>query len=382
MISVAIFLTIRNEIIDEGTIYIAGDMHEYGGCYYPSLWKVKGEETTFLHLGGQWGGAKSATMAGKNLYVAGWSFAPARWAAGQEGRIGANGLAGKFHTKHFAPTLWKHDGAITSPQMLSNLPGYANSVFALGKQVYVAGNETEESGMGYATLWKVSGEKITATRLSSIKDGPRKLFMPSSEANSVYADGKNVYVAGNDYDEKGNKAATLWHINNIGTTTLRLSENRGSNAISVSVSANTVYVFGSDFDGEKSEKIATLWQLSGGNLTSRRLGGINISNEDGELNPAFILGGNVYVAGSEGGAATIWKHDGKATTAITLGNGRPGRARTIFVSGKDLYVAGYELDGGEDWQQTIPMLWQLSGDDATALELDAKRFRANGIFVK
>jgi sugar lactone lactonase YvrE len=382
MTFMAIFLTIRNEVVDEGTIYVAGDMHEYGSRYYPSFWKAKGEETTFLHLGGQEGGAKSATVAGKNLYVAGWSFAAARWASGQEDSFGADNLAGKFHSKRFAPTLWKHDGTITSPQLLSDLPGYANSVFALGKQVYVAGNETEESGRGFATLWKVSGEKTATVRLGSISDESRSLFLPSSEANSVYADSKNVYVAGNSYDAKGNKAATLWHINDAGTTTLYLSENRGSNAISVSVSGNSVYVFGSDFDGEKNEKVATLWQINGTNLTARRLDGINISNDDGEMNPAFILGGNVYVAGSEGGAATIWKYDGKSIAAIALGSGRPGHARSVFVSGRDLYAAGHELDENEDGQQTVPMLWQINGDNVTALALDAGRFRANGIFVK
>ncbi|MEO6720209.1 MAG: carboxypeptidase regulatory-like domain-containing protein [Ferruginibacter sp.] len=78
------------------------------------------------------------------------------------------------------------------------------------------------------------------------------------------------------------------------------------------------------------------------------IGTINLGN----INACgTVAGANVYVAGSIGNTAVVWKNG----VATNLTNGTyPAAAKSVFVSGTDVYVAGYEHSSWGD----IAKVWK------------------------
>jgi len=234
---------------------------------------------------------------GKNVYVAGTE----------------NGVA----------TLWKNG----KPQRLGDKQSYANSVFVSGKNVYVAGSEN-----GDATLWKNGKPQ----RLSDGKNG--------AEAFSVFVSGNDVYVAG--YESNGYeyaRVATVWK-NGVAQ---RLSNAERSEANSVFVSGNDVYVAGDEDEGP-------------GNVILWKNGVAQPLREIAYFPSVFVSGDDVYVAGAGGGvklkgnysfAAMLLKNgmaQGLSYGKYTEGDriyGDDAYAFSVYVSGNDVYVAGWEEIG-------------------------------------
>jgi hypothetical protein len=117
----------------------------------------------------------------------------------------------------------------------------------------------------------------------------------------------------------------------------------GAGARSITVSGNNVYLGGyevviSPYSGDHYPGIC--WK-----------NGIPVDLTDGStpyISSIIVSGTDVYVAGSEGGAATYWKN-GSSPVYLTIGGGPSvswASATSIVVSGTDVYVAGYEENYG------------------------------------
>ncbi len=65
-------------------------------------------------------------------------------------------------------------------------------------------------------------------------------------------------------------------------------------------------------------------------------------NACNESVPEKKVATTIYVAGSEGNVAKYWKNG--VATSLTDGD-NPATAKSIFVSGQDVHVVGYELNG-------------------------------------
>ena len=254
-------------------------------------------------------------------------------------------------------TLWKNGKAYRLSNGAFNATG--NSVYADDKNVYVAGFETNSAGIQVAKLW-VNGVGTDLT------DGKH-----NAEANSVVVSGGKVYVAG--FEDSATAAAKLW-VNNVATTL-----NSGTLATSVYVYKGDVYVTGST-----SNANAVIWK----NGVVTVLDGSGA--QDYPPTSIFVAQNHVYVTGDgsptnnlmdkwllkldsvnqaniksdlfdRGGSylyefpyhiGVIWK-DGAADNPVLSGDYQAlTYARSVFVNGSDVYIAGGNL------QTNVATLWK------------------------
>jgi len=141
----------------------------------------------------------------------------------------------------------------------------------------------------------------------------------------------NVYVAGRE----GN-VAKYWK-NGVGTNlTNGVNDAR---AYSIFVSGSDVHVAGSEYYG-KNRYRAKYWK--NGKATN-----LTDGSKDADARSVVFFRSNVYVAGHEDHKAKYWKN-GVATTLSDAYS----YATSIFVSGPDVYVAGYAQDDDYQFQAT------------------------------
>jgi hypothetical protein len=167
--------------------------------------------------------------------------------------------------------------------------------------------------------------------------------------------GPDVYVAGHAY--YGNypgsvTSATLW----TNGKAQRLSDERSDddNTLSVYASGGDVYVAGTEGTYYDDNFRATLWT----NGKAERL-----SDEYSVASSVYASGGNVYVAGREGGNRTnlsgarpaLWVN-GEPQTLEPLNNDHYwyAFARSVFVSGDDVYVVGRDSSCATLWVNGEP----------------------------
>ena len=172
--------------------------------------------------------------------------------------------------------------------------------------VYAVGN-IDYNGERRGVIWK-NGNGYMLESVNSVTI--------SSEAHSVFVSGNDVYVVGED------DCAVLWK-NGVKT---ELSDVLSSYASSVFVSGNDVYVAGTVNSKVVLWKngVATELPYDYGNYASAS----NLS--------VFVSGNDVYVAGTVSGNAVLWKN-GIPTKLST----NESQAHSIFVSGNNVYVAGW-----------------------------------------
>jgi hypothetical protein len=199
------------------------------------------------------------------------------------------------------------------------------SVSESGPSVYVAGGQMF-FGTSYARVWKNG----TGT---SLTNGAYNAF-----ATAVFVSGNTVYAAGSQ--RIGNSFATVWkRENDVDLPTPKLNETvNDAYANSVYVSDNNdVYVAGQENHGAGIGIIAKVWK--NGTATS-------LTTSSGAAHSVFVSGNDVYVAGWEevatGWIAKVWKN-GVATNLSPSDQRAYGHA--VFVSGNDVYVAGQYWNG-------------------------------------
>jgi hypothetical protein len=266
----------------------------------------------------------------------------------------------------FSSLLWK-DGQPTklSEGHAQGKPNEGNgegrSVFLHGDDVYVAG--TDGVDMRVSNYWSNGAAVLWKNGKQTYLSGPTDYM----EANSVYVYGDDVYVAGTDwfgqYPDPPHQAV-LWKNGDMEHLSVP-DDTLSSRAESVFVSNGDVYVAGTVIllDGEGH---AALWKngelsmLYGEPLFYE--GEYHVS--DGGAHSVFVSEGDVYVAGYSNqffyrdDPPTAQSSYHGMTTAVLWKNGEPttlsthvafqhqtlqwAEAMSVFVSGDDVYVAGWQ----------------------------------------
>ena len=252
--------------------------------------------------------------------------------------------------------LWKN-GIKQTLIVEKKIYAKAQSVFVADNDVYVAGHNEN-----VAILWKNG----TPQNLTECYEDYRK---NRAVVNSVYVSGNDVYVVGyeevydvslDDWCTLKKQVAKLWK---NGVAQSLADENKFTEAHSVFVSGNDVYVAGHEYNTGK--RFVVLWK-----------NGIAQKFTDGNsyLNTysVFVSGNDVYVTGY----GILFKNGIKQTlpTNDYFGN---ASSKSVYVSGKDVYVAGYE-----GYTIYDPVLWK-NGVLQNLNHSDGKNVsaRAHSVFV-
>ena len=263
------------------------------------------------------------------------------------GDVHVAGLVSMRHGSNEYPVaaLWKNPRPKDPPYYLSGMEeSYATSVFVANNHVYVAGAgraKDENNGLLAAALWtdgspKYWGEKDDRFTWLGI--------------TSLFVSGEDVYIAGRGRSYKQPKVkALLWENGVIQPLT---AESDSSEAYSVYVSGNYVYVAGSD--GDK----AVLWK----NGVAKHL---SDGSSPAAARSVFVSGGDVYVAGADGRKAVLWKN---GVAEYLDGDSRGGSsANSVFVSGGNVYVAGEDRWNAILWSPTNSQGAALASMEKTLL---------------
>ena len=227
-------------------------------------------------------------------------------------------------------TYWKNEDRITlspgySPTTL-NIRATASSIAVSGNDVYVSGHQSEElSPVGFwsnvfAVYWK-NGNLVKLT------DGSK-----DANANFIIVSGNDVYVAGVVVTDGAVNKAQYWKNGALVNLTDGTAE---AYANSIAVSGMDVYVAGTQWDGNAinyndgytvyhRNPIAKYWKNGNPvNLTD--------GSKWAEAKSIVVSGADVYVAGFEGGVAKYWKNG----TPVVLGDvSKKSEAYSIFLAKK------------------------------------------------
>ena len=219
--------------------------------------------------------------------------------------------------------------------------------------VTVSNNNTYMAGWGdygNATYWK--NESLVDLSLNA---------PDLSLARSIAVSGNDVYVAGisanRNYRFGGyNRMIKYWKNGNPVNLT---DGSKDAIANSIAVSGPDVYVAGDEYNG--SVWIAKYWK-------NGTLENLTDGSTDAEANAIAVSGTDIYVAGTQWDGlstgngdrysiAKYWKN-GKQVK-LTDGS-KWAEAKSIAVSGNDVYVAGFESDGTRNiakyWKNGSPVI--------------------------
>jgi hypothetical protein len=277
------------------------------------------------------------------------------------------------------PVLWKNGTA----EILSSSIGSASQVIISGNDVYIAGVDGESSDLipagpsGQYLYWKngiqnnigslrfllfysaisVIGNNVYYSN-SNLWENGIMIVLPgqgSGHIVSSFAIGNDLYVAGSD--SVGD--AVYWKNGKLNVVAQGYypTYNSGSDP-SVScmyVSGNDVYIGGTNIDN-----IGVYWKNGEADYLQSSTGNSDIAN----VRSIFVLGNDVFIAGSIFSGSNIapvyWKNG--IQNILPLNGATYGSSLSIFVSGYDIYVAGYTSDGAVYWKNGIETVLSSQGN--------------------
>ncbi|MES2374164.1 MAG: hypothetical protein V4557_16425 [Bacteroidota bacterium] len=255
---------------------------------------------------------------------------------------------------------WNHNTGVFTRLSPTAYYAYARGIAVIGKDVYVAGDSASVAGR-YAMCWK-NGKSMGLTSLESIgvglfisgtdiyvagmltannrrsaaywKNGTLNMLPNSFDASSIYVSGTDVYVGGT-LNTSGPSAPAYWK--NGVAVPLPLDQGASAGFVSsITVSGADVYTAGYVLIKQNisNNMVPAYWK----NNTLVLLG--SVSSPPAEAKSIGVSGSDVYVAGgtASAGLANYWKNG-----IGSLINGSRTTAGVAFLmAGPDVYLAGYD----------------------------------------
>jgi len=233
---------------------------------------------------------------------------------------------------------------------VANNSGEAPVYWKDGLQVGLSG-----SGLGSANSIFVSGSDVYVAGVDSVagavywKNGEMTALPNGYSANSIFVSGSDVYVAGQELPPQGPYVAVYWK---NGTLVPLTDGTQSADAWSIFVSGSDVYV-----GGFENETIPTGPNSSyNGSFSKYWLNGTPVDLNDamygGVAISIFVSGNDVYAAGyscynliPDCATAALW-NNGTLTQLLTQNN---TTASSIVVSGGDVYACGTLLDNTAEY---------------------------------
>jgi hypothetical protein len=128
----------------------------------------------------------------------------------------------------------------------------------------------------------------------------------------------------------------------------------------------------------ENKNFATLWV----NGVSQRLGFSNGNVAESYAESVFVSGNDKYVAGYERDynyfeAATLWING--VPHILSSDESPEARANSVFVSGGNVYAAGYEID--ENWTYAVAKLWVNGVPQSLSDEIAGNEAYPRSVFV-
>jgi hypothetical protein len=283
-------------------------------------------------------------------------------------------IGGAFYTTAGSlPCYWKNEGLfyLPVPDYLQ-AQGLVNSIDISGIDIYMAGWVTNGQGASYPTIpavW-INGNLIVLNVLDNTKN---------AEARSVAVNNGNVTVAGYCRNSSDIDVPCIWQdMNTKNPTTLPIPVTATYGyAQSAKVSNGIVYVAGYTQQSGPGLRTPCLWQIGSGrtDFTGYDVG------KDSYINSLFILGTTRYLGGVSKNGSDVsmpgyWKDEVWQTPTLPVVNDTlGGTVFAIFADASNVYAAGFVNTG-----QYIPSYW-LNGTQ-TSMDMGTHVFGvAQAIYV-
>ena len=347
----------------EVDVYVAGadSVFESGGLFstygIPTYWKngipVNYTDGT-IGYNGTSGEATSIAVSGNDVYMTGYKRFCVSRSCNDHGMFWKNGISVSL-----------------------DLPNYPGSLTVSNNDIYIAGSSLYLDGTGGNAAYLKNEVKIE---------------LPSGSAGSISTaiavSGNDVYVAGigitgNVYNGKQKYIAKYWKNGNA----INLTDGtKGAKAWSIAVSGNDAYITGMEWNGIS-------YQDDNGNPNQKSIAkywknGIPVilsdGTEDAFTKSIAVSGTDVYVAGTEWNGKSYQGANGytyRKSIAKYWKNGRPvnltngtenAEAKSIAVSGNDVYVAGTVNGYATCWKNGVAVKLSNVESDANAIFLVKK----------
>ncbi len=272
------------------------------------------------------------------------------------------------------PCLWK-DGKVT--YLSEEIFGRANSVFVYGGRIYAAGYYRNGAGRYVACLWIDDGKSVT---LIDIAAGAIKDDYPT-QAASVFVSSDVVYVAGSVTDG-AERIACLWKYDadgrQIESDKLAAEGFNDFRPSSLFVLDNDFYVAVDYKNHEQLKTAAALWINSGQTVLADDPGAAarSVYVSDGT---AYICGD--YAVSKTARAACVWEATDGGITERRLYPQGNSRAFSVFVSQGDVYAAGSHEAKDKPGIENTACFWK-NGDTADLSGYGNHNAGAESIYVR
>jgi hypothetical protein len=353
----------NNNTSSQVDVYVAGvdSLFDWSIFFYstygiPTYWKngnpVFCRPKPGGYSGGSTGTATAIAVSGNDVYLTGYGYYCGTRSCFDRGQFWKNGIVNNN----------------------LDLPDYPGSVTVSNNNIYIAGSSLYLDGTGGNAGYLKNEDHI---ELPSGATGAISTAIAVSGAD-VYVAG--IGITGNANYGSQNYIAKYWKNGNA----INLTDGtNGAQAWSIAVSGNDAYVAGMEWNGRS-------YQDAGGNPNKKSVAKywknsqpviLSDGTNDAWTTSIAVSGNDVYVAGMEWNGKSYQDANGyllKKSIAKYWKNGNPVNltdgtenavARSIAVSGTDVYVVGMENGYATYWKNGVAVKLSNANSDATSIFL-------------